>query len=63
MQYAELERRLGEIDRARAVYVHASQFCDPSVHPDYWKTWHTFEVTHTHTKGSPFTFILSSAEV
>lgn len=29
VQYANLERRLGEIDRARAIYVHASQFCDP----------------------------------
>jgi hypothetical protein len=26
-----LERKLGEIDRARAVYSHASQICDPRV--------------------------------
>lgn len=31
LKYAELERKLGEIDRARAVYAHASQFCDPRV--------------------------------
>eukprot|EP01052_Picozoa_sp_SAG31_P025203 SAG31_NODE_2196_length_6219_cov_1.796569_4_plen_160_part_00 len=29
IQFAELERRLGEIDRSRAIFAHASQFCDP----------------------------------
>lgn len=31
LRFAALERKLGEIDRARAVYAHASQFCDPRV--------------------------------
>ena len=31
MRFAELERKLGEIDRARAVYMHASQIADPRV--------------------------------
>lgn len=31
MRYAEMERKLGEIDRARAIYVHCSQICDPKV--------------------------------
>lgn len=31
MRYAELETKLGEIDRARAIYVHCSQKCDPRV--------------------------------
>ena len=26
-----MERKLGEIDRARAIYVHCSQICDPRV--------------------------------
>ncbi len=30
-RYATLERRLGEIDRARAIYTYASQFCNPKV--------------------------------
>ena len=30
-KYAALERRLGEIDRARAIYTYTSQFCDPKV--------------------------------
>ena len=36
LRFAQLERKLGEIDRARAIYAHASQFCDPRVMPDFW---------------------------
>ncbi|KAI8388606.1 uncharacterized protein BYT42DRAFT_240737 [Radiomyces spectabilis] len=46
IKYAELERKLGEIDRARAIYGYASQFFDPRVHPDFWQTWKQFEVQH-----------------
>lgn len=46
MRYAALEKRLGEVDRARAVYVYGAQFCDPRNHADYWTTWHEFEVHH-----------------
>ena len=28
-RFAEMETKLGEIDRARAIYIHASQMCDP----------------------------------
>ena len=31
MSYAQLETKLGEIDRARAIYSHGSQFSDPRV--------------------------------
>lgn len=31
LRFAELETKLGEIDRARAVYNHCSQICDPRV--------------------------------
>lgn len=44
VRYAALEKRLGEIDRARSIYVYGSQFCDPRIHADYWKDWHDFEV-------------------
>ena len=39
IRFAELERKLGEIDRARAVYMHASQMADPRVSAAtfYWK--------------------------
>ncbi|KMT07001.1 hypothetical protein BVRB_6g153330 [Beta vulgaris subsp. vulgaris] len=46
MKYAELEKSLGEIDRARAVYTYASQFADPRSYPDFWSQWHEFEVQH-----------------
>lgn len=46
MKYAELEKSLGEIDRARAVYTYASQFVDPRTVPDFWNQWHEFEVQH-----------------
>jgi pre-mRNA-splicing factor SYF1 len=29
VRYAQLERKLGEIDRARAVFVHGSHLADP----------------------------------
>lgn len=31
LRFADLEKKLGEIDRARAVYAHCSQICDPRV--------------------------------
>lgn len=46
LKFAEMERRLGEIDRARAIYGHASQFCDPRTTPLFWSKWETFEVQH-----------------
>ncbi|GAA5857946.1 hypothetical protein JCM8547_006632 [Rhodosporidiobolus lusitaniae] len=44
MRFAQLERKLGEIDRARAVYSHASQFCDPRVNLKFWAEWNSFEI-------------------
>jgi pre-mRNA-splicing factor SYF1 len=44
LRFASLERKLGEIDRARAIYAHASQFCDPRVNPKFWAEWHSFEI-------------------
>lgn len=46
LKFAEMERRLGEIDRARAIYGHASQFCDPRTTPTFWHKWEEFEVQH-----------------
>ncbi|KAI0781078.1 protein prenylyltransferase [Trametes elegans] len=44
LRFAAMERKLGEIDRARAIYAHASQFCDPRVHPKFWQEWNAFEI-------------------
>lgn len=46
IKYAELERTLGEIDRARAIYVHASQSADPRSDTVFWSKWNDFEVQH-----------------
>ncbi|GFP93108.1 pre-mRNA-splicing factor syf1 [Phtheirospermum japonicum] len=46
LKYAELEKSLGEIDRSRALYKHASQFADPRSDPEFWNKWHEFEVQH-----------------
>ncbi|KAK9729646.1 pre-mRNA-splicing factor syf1 [Basidiobolus ranarum] len=46
MRYAELEVKLGEIDRARALYAFGSQFCDPRIVPTFWKIWENFEIKH-----------------
>lgn len=39
LKYAELERKLGEIDRARAIYGYASQFFDPKVQKKKKHCW------------------------
>lgn len=44
LRFATMERKLGEIDRARAIYAHASQFCDPRVNQNFWAEWNTFEI-------------------
>merc|ERR1719329_1625703 len=46
VRYAKMETMLGEVDRARGIYIHASQFCDPRKEEDFWKTWRSFEVQH-----------------
>ena len=46
IKFAEMERRLGEIDRARAIFGHGSQFVDPRVGTVFWKKWEGFEVQH-----------------
>ena len=44
LKFAELEVKLGELDRARAIYAHTSQFADPRVDKAFWEAWHQFEV-------------------
>lgn len=45
-RFAEMEMRLGEIDRVRAIHGHAAQFCDPRTEPEFWERWREFEVRH-----------------
>lgn len=46
IRYADMERKLGEIDRARAIYVHCSQICDPKSNQKFWQVWKEFEISH-----------------
>ncbi|KAG7675051.1 hypothetical protein Ndes2526B_g07899 [Nannochloris sp. 'desiccata'] len=46
LRYANLEKKLGEIDRARAILVHASSLADPKSVPAFWLEWNNFEVQH-----------------
>jgi pre-mRNA-splicing factor SYF1 len=46
LRFADLELKLGEIDRARAIYGYASQFCDPRIDGDLWDKWQDFETQH-----------------
>lgn len=46
LRFAEKERSLGEIDRARAIYKHGAQFANPRTVLSYWKEWLDFEVNH-----------------
>eukprot|EP00501_MAST-03F_sp_TOSAG23-6_P000442 GSMAST32.ASY1.ANO1.454.1 assembled CDS len=45
-RYAEMERKLGEIDRARGILTHCAQFADPRVALEFWKSWQEFEIGH-----------------
>lgn len=45
LKYASLEKKLGEVDRARAIYQYGAQFCDPRIEAAYWSTWSDFEVS------------------
>ncbi|KAJ3708167.1 hypothetical protein LUZ61_011872 [Rhynchospora tenuis] len=46
LKNAELERNLGEIDRARAIFVFLSNYADPRSDPDFWSKWKDFEIRH-----------------
>jgi len=46
LRFADMETKLGEIDRARAIYGHCSQMADPRVAGDFWQAWKDFEVKH-----------------
>ncbi|PLW29342.1 hypothetical protein PCASD_17614 [Puccinia coronata f. sp. avenae] len=52
LRFANLEQKLGEIDRARAIYAHSSQFCNPRTAPQFCEIYHNFEIQH----GSKDTF-------
>ncbi|KAG7263622.1 hypothetical protein CRUP_012857 [Coryphaenoides rupestris] len=46
VRFADMESKLGEIDRARAIYSYCSQICDPRVTASFWQSWKEFEIRH-----------------
>ncbi|CAB1341445.1 unnamed protein product [Coregonus sp. 'balchen'] len=46
LRFADMESKLGEIDRARAIYSYCSQICDPRMTATFWQTWKEFEIRH-----------------
>ena len=47
LRFAKLERKLNEIERARAIYVHLTQYCDPSSYEKtFWKVFENFELQY-----------------
>eukprot|EP00596_Hydrurales_sp_CCMP1899_P010090 CAMPEP_0119039492 /NCGR_PEP_ID=MMETSP1177-20130426/9022_1 /TAXON_ID=2985 /ORGANISM="Ochromonas sp, Strain CCMP1899" /LENGTH=583 /DNA_ID=CAMNT_0007003453 /DNA_START=983 /DNA_END=2734 /DNA_ORIENTATION=- len=46
LEFADMEKKLGEVDRARAILQHGSQFADPRKDPVYWRRWREFEEAH-----------------
>ena len=48
IQFANIEKKLGEIDRVRSLYQYISQFCDPrkSDQQKFWSKWNEFEIYH-----------------
>lgn len=44
LEFINVEQKLGEIDRARALFAYGSQFSDPRVAPEYWQKWDDFEI-------------------
>ncbi|KAF4692018.1 Pre-mRNA-splicing factor SYF1 [Perkinsus olseni] len=52
LQYSNIERAMGEIDRARAILKHCSQYCDPGKEKseeyigNFWNEWREFELTY-----------------
>lgn len=48
MQFANIERKLGEIDRVRGVYQYIAQFCDGkrADQQKFWMKWNEFEIYH-----------------
>jgi len=46
MRFADLETKLGELERARAIFAHAANFCDPKKHVLFWQKWQEWETAH-----------------
>lgn len=46
LRYIDLEQHLDEVDRARALFVYASQFVEEKTAAGFWDKWRDFESEH-----------------
>ncbi len=44
LKYTQLEEELGEVSRARALFLHTAPQCDPRTFAPFWEKWREFEV-------------------
>jgi pre-mRNA-splicing factor SYF1 len=45
LRFAKVERKLNELARARAIYGHLAQYCNPAAfEKSFWKIWEQFEL-------------------
>ena len=44
MKFIDMEIKLGEVDRARGIYIYVSQVCNPKTVLSFWNSWREFEV-------------------
>ena len=49
VRFADLETKLGELDRARGIFVYAAQFCNPQTQVTFWEMWRDFEARYGNT--------------
>lgn len=65
ISFAEMERMLGEIDRARGIYVYCSQICDPRVSAIYspigFAIWDCFRSERIQKPGLLYMFSETSS--
>ena len=56
-RFAELETKLGEIDRARSIYIHTSQFADPRQCSEFWRVSHCLFILRVKCAGICFALV------
>ena len=61
LAFSQLERGLGEVDRARAILAHGSQFADPRLDDHYWQSWRDFEARRPRAGPRPPSSLFASA--
>ncbi|CRH02786.1 pre-mRNA-splicing factor SYF1, putative [Plasmodium relictum] len=52
MLYIDMEYKLNEYERVRALYIYTAQFTNPLAHSDFYQAWREFEALH----GNEYTF-------